>query len=277
MWRILPLICVLAGVRADGQTLSMSEVLSGKIAPVLLKLEELDSSWRKVSVNSGSDSGYLQAVASLYGGASAYFTRGQTIVIGTETYIIAYKPAAKPFDFTALTRSQEPPKPEKLKATTALWLSLLNLRTLGSLSDIRPFNLEEEIASGPDQKADTAALKSASISNLKQIGLAMLMYSQDYKETLPPMSDAGQTKVKLMPYVKNEKIFVQPDTKDLYRPNPALSRKKLADVAAPAETVAFYEPNPMDGTRGAVFVDGHAKRIPEAEWAKVKKASKIPN
>jgi prepilin-type processing-associated H-X9-DG protein len=39
----------------------------------------------------------------------------------------------------------------------------------------------------------------------------------------------------------------------------------------------YYEAKPApDNKRGVVFADGHAARIPEAEWLRVKKASRIP-
>jgi prepilin-type processing-associated H-X9-DG protein len=38
-----------------------------------------------------------------------------------------------------------------------------------------------------------------------------------------------------------------------------------------------YEAHPSaPGTRGVVFADGHAKRVPEDAWPLLKRASRIP-
>ena len=62
-----------------------------------------------------------------------------------------------------------------------------------------------------------------------------------------------------------------------YQPNPGLAGLPILQIAKPAETVAFYEMRPTaDGTRGVAFVDGHVQRIREAEWPRLREASRIP-
>jgi prepilin-type N-terminal cleavage/methylation domain-containing protein/prepilin-type processing-associated H-X9-DG protein len=62
-------------------------------------------------------------------------------------------------------------------------------------------------------KAREKARQTACLSNVKQIGLSILMYCQDYDETFPcyvmyPCVDTGSHwPAKLQPYVKNEQIF----------------------------------------------------------------------
>jgi hypothetical protein len=56
-----------------------------------------------------------------------------------------------------------------------------------------------------------------------------------------------------------------------------LSDHKLAHITKPDEMVVFYEAAPDDdGMRAVAFLDGRVKRIAEAEWPTVARASKIP-
>ncbi len=63
-------------------------------------------------------------------------------------------------------------------------------------------------------KAREKARQSVCQSNLKQIGLGLLMYAQDYDETLPPTQDVPQGwwnyKNLIISYVKNDKVFQCP-------------------------------------------------------------------
>lgn len=133
---------------------------------------------------------------------------------------------------------------------------------------------------------------------LKQLGLALQMYAQDYDEVLPPMKSPAAVKKVLYPYVrKNDAVFLDPRTTEPYQPNASLSGKRIAwvtlsvrrsghrrptqiklpaDITRPGEMVAFYELTPAaDGTRNVLFVDGHVKRYPEVEWQRLKRSSHI--
>jgi prepilin-type N-terminal cleavage/methylation domain-containing protein/prepilin-type processing-associated H-X9-DG protein len=93
-------------------------------------------------------------------------------------------------------------------------------------------------------RAREKARQTSCLSNLKQIGLATLMYAQDYDECTPMLktllpaavdttagsvNDPQSPMVVLNPYVKNSQIFVCP------------SRKHGIPVAGPFEmTYAFY-------------------------------------
>src|SRR5687767_12446759 len=126
---------------------SMKDVISGSLVPLVLRLEELDGQWRKVSSGGGGGSeGFGAAIASIYGlGSSTFYTLGQSIKIGGKEYIIAYSAEKKPLNLRDITQMMSPPEPEPLTRKTKLWLALLNLDTLGNLTDIRPFSLEEEL------------------------------------------------------------------------------------------------------------------------------------
>lgn len=68
-------------------------------------------------------------------------------------------------------------------------------------------------------RAREAARKTACLSNTKQIGTALMMYSQDYEEVLPPPQLGTCPGIGcfawadvIYPYVKNEKVFDCPSS-----------------------------------------------------------------
>jgi prepilin-type processing-associated H-X9-DG protein len=91
------------------------------------------------------------------------------------------------------------------------------------------------------------------------------------------MQGPAAAKQALLPYVKREDVFVHPTTGEPFQPNPSLSYRNLTSIERPEEVVAFSEGRPSaSDTRGVAFVDGHAKRVPEAVWPELKRASEIP-
>ncbi|MDF2439891.1 MAG: hypothetical protein JWN98_875 [Abditibacteriota bacterium] len=332
---------------SDAQaTAALSGLLAGNQFPLSQRLRQLNGSWRRFNVSGQYEMGlWMQMYSSMLGGSfkDVYYTRGQVVTLGGENYIVAYRPQTKnkPMDFAALIRmgstpQAKPPAPEKMTPDTLLSLSLLNLRTIGSLNNIRPFNLSTELelnnsgsgnnngngsrsapsattfgtttgtatraasgaststnatSTGTTARATTArgvsaggtsaatAARSANAAvdaRLRQLGLALMMYVQDHDEVLPDMSSAAAAKKALMPYVKDESVFLHPITKKVFEPNPALSKKKLAHIVNPRAFLAFYEDTTApDGTRGLLFLDGRPKRIQEKEWPQVARDSKV--
>lgn len=121
--------------------------------------------------------------------------------------------------------------------------------------------------------ARSSAKKAACLSNLKQLGLGLNMYIQDYDEKLPPVNQWSDA---VYPYVKNKRIYICPsDT------NPQCSYSfydrvvgvKLKQILKPAETPAIFDGpggwNASSSINSAVsrhengfnvtFIDGHAK------------------
>ncbi len=102
-------------------------------------------------------------------------------------------------------------------------------------------------------------------SNLKQISLGILQYTQDYDEHYPTGTTMAEWKPKLMPYLNgNEQIFVCPThtgANESYEINPALSGLELGKINSPSQTPMIYEPDSalhLDGSNMA-FADGHVK------------------
>lgn len=104
-------------------------------------------------------------------------------------------------------------------------------------------------------------------SNLKMLGLSMLMFASDHNEALPG-SSTWQTD--LGPYTMNDQLLSCPAGGG-YEMNPQLSGATLMQVMRPAETPMLYDagfpsgdPPHADGWH-VVFVDGHAKVIPASD------------
>ncbi|MBI3922616.1 MAG: hypothetical protein HY318_14430 [Armatimonadetes bacterium] len=284
--KLVMLLVIVMGIPCFGQTVDLKEVLAGKIFPLSVKLKDLNAEWRRVKAGGMYDTSSLMMMYGLMQGSTlSHYTKGDTVTIGSETYLVTYRPPTKDARLAAMMRGEIPREqrlPEKLTPETGLSLSLLNLKTTGSLNDVAPFNMQEEIAAqngllGIIAEQTAKPVNASSDSNLKQLGLALIMYANDYDDVLPPMKEAATVKKALLPYIRTESIFVHPGTHEPYQPNPILSRKKLAHIKFPASMVALYEASPAaDGTRGLLFLDGHVARIPETEWPQHKQASKIP-
>jgi hypothetical protein len=127
---------------------SLANVLSGNSVPTSIELKKLTPEWRAMSTNGQFEFGNFQAFISVFGGgtfATTYYTKGQTVSIGSETYIVAYS-------LLSLT--------EKVAPETLLNLSLLNLKTIGTMSNIRAF---ETVAETKILERQLASLQFANI------------------------------------------------------------------------------------------------------------------
>jgi prepilin-type processing-associated H-X9-DG protein len=80
--------------------------------------------------------------------------------------------------------------------------------------------------------------QEACLSNLKQLGLGVLMYAQDHNEVLPPAETWCDD---MFPYLKNAQVYCCPLNPYGYTYNVTLSRKPLAQIERPAETILFFE------------------------------------
>ncbi|MBP8953662.1 MAG: DUF1559 domain-containing protein [Armatimonadetes bacterium] len=123
-------------------------------------------------------------------------------------------------------------------------------------------------------RAREKARQSSCLSNVKQIGIAFLAYTQDYDEKFPLMFWSGTTSRwepygvwwggEIAPYIKNTQIFLCPSKNDTicsYIYNVYLNGRKDAEVQKPAETVTIADStgNGWWGIDGNTMVTyGHA-------------------
>lgn len=201
------------------------------------------------------------------------FTRGDTVRVGETEFLVAWRVPTAPGDFQRMDPGADPkPRPAP---DTRLALTLVNLRATGTLSDVAPFDAAKDLNVAPPastafEEARNRARATSSLSNLKQVGLAMMMYVQDYDEVFPPMRSEPEARKLLYPYVKNEAVFRNAIDGKPYVFNAALSGVSLARVHSPSDLAVVWEADPApDGTRGVAFADGHATRMSADEWPRV--------
>ncbi len=135
----------------------LNSLLSGEDIPLTMPFQALDSQWRKIAISGQFEMGdTLQAWTNIFNNnfsSNIYYTKGQTVTLSNETYIIAYR---QPLSSSGITLESlfttvlsggvdcarlNP----TLSKDTSLSLSLLNLRTIGSLNNIHAVNREEEL------------------------------------------------------------------------------------------------------------------------------------
>lgn len=97
------------------------------------------------------------------------------------------------------------------------------------------------------------------MSNLKQIGLALIQYSQDYDEHFPPTANIEKT---LAPYLKSQDVFSVGSARWAYQGAPEVS---LASIDSPADTVQATMDLPC--AHLVLYFDGRVKAFPKQETA----------
>ncbi|HBC89168.1 MAG TPA: hypothetical protein DCZ94_19690 [Lentisphaeria bacterium] len=108
--------------------------------------------------------------------------------------------------------------------------------------------------------ADMENLPQGNLNKLKQIGLALRMYSQEYKEQFPPKLDD----LKEGGYLENEDMYIWTNSED---------GKKFPFVYCPGlkesdsvEKMIVAAPAAVDGWREVLFIDGHAEKMDEEKF-----------
>ncbi len=280
--RTLMLCCAvfaLLAMTAYAETSTLADVLAGKVVPLTLKVKDLDGTWRKLrtSAQANGAEGFLAMVMAMQSGGqtsrNVCYTKGQTLVIDGVSYLVAYTPPSIALDPRMMMRGGEDmPQSEPLTADSNLALSLLSLRDSGSLCDIQPFDPAElQQAQKAQEEANAKSLRPQSQNNLRQLAIAVLMYTQDHDEKLPDMKDAAALKKAIN---VEEKLLVEPASKQPYLFNTVISGRSLGSIKNPSLMVIVYEAQPdADGMRAAAFMDGHVALLDAEDWAMAKSKS----
>ena len=134
-----------------------------------------------------------------------------------------------------------------------------------SFEKLKPYSTLSlnHIAYYGSQRAGTLSQLRAEVSatRLKQIGLGVMQFVQDYDELFLFQNDFWREAIK--PYVKNDSLFFIPGTQTPYTFNDNLSAKNMVNINDPAKTVLFYESDDEEpvfrynGKAVIGFADGH--------------------
>jgi len=106
-------------------------------------------------------------------------------------------------------------------------------------------------------QAREKARQTSCLSNVKQQGLAAIMYTQDYDEVLPPTQNAAVFKQVLYPYVRSDRAFISPFSLKPYTPNPALSGKPIHSFPDLSKVYGVKDPVPGPDKKITIgYLDG---------------------
>lgn len=114
-------------------------------------------------------------------------------------------------------------------------------------------------------------------ARLRQLTVALLMYTSDYNDKLPPMNDPTRFEFALLPYVRQQNVFIDPVNKTRFGINASLSLKSLNAIQNRSTTIVFYQQKPDQRTkkRWVAFLDGSVKLLDEKQWQRLSRASGI--
>ncbi len=104
-------------------------------------------------------------------------------------------------------------------------------------------------------RAREKARQTSCLANVKELGLAVLMYAQDYDERLPRRDTGGLRwdRYILQPYIKNMGIIECPSTAvQSYGYNRGLNSDLMAAYQAPSETVVLCDVKRSYSAAGAL-------------------------
>lgn len=158
--------------------------------------------------------------------------------------------------------------PDRKQLLTRIGVSVIGLYLGGGLLFA--------IFSCPHRYTREMAHSAGCLSNVKQISLAMLMYSSDYEDRLPPLNRWNK-------YMKPSSYLICPSAESkkvpCYAVNSRLREVSLNDLKNPDRVVFVFESEPgynrvggpelfplktrHEGIENMSFVDGHAKHIPK--------------
>ena len=249
--------------------------LSGTDLPLSLQMSDLDSKYRSFTIARSNDTflDYMRMVGAMQGlEFGRYYTTGQTTNIGGQTYLICYRPQT-PLDPAALRNfgHGDPVVPTKPSPDDKLSLSLIDLKTAGSLNDVRVFDPKRELQTDADGRA-------ASVRTLTFLGQGMRQAIRARGGVVPAVAQTvdAQTRRNFYPYVHDERTWKNPANDEFYTPNPEISGLRLSNVRNAKYVPAFYESEPAsDGSVAIVFLDGHVERATAARWQRYQEVEPI--
>ncbi len=104
------------------------------------------------------------------------------------------------------------------------------------------------------QRLDERAAVEPYLTNGKQIGLALMMYTQDYEECFPPNWGDMEVAQVILPYVKSREVF---EVDGVFAFRYLMNGQTLTEIESPTETVVGYLQ--LSNGRVVIYADGHVK------------------
>lgn len=285
-------VVAISGAQTAPTSYTLADISSGKI-PLKLKIAEMTDDYKAIRLDTGSaGSGWLgmfTGMFSLGGGLdaiSASYTKFERVLVDGRAYYVTYSTEIKTPGFMGAGSAggSEPAIGSEISLMLVAVDSVASIKPLAAtVADLRKAAstsatdlmsaLTGQSSSGPSSES---AKRTSELSNMKQLGIATMMYAADYDDRFPLASSTDQAKEIIKPYLKSLetwKVLNPNGGRILY--NVALSGKTSASIDRPAETVLFFEEMAWpDGKRIVVYADGHAKLETAEVWADLRKQVK---
>lgn len=118
-------------------------------------------------------------------------------------------------------------------------------------------------------QAKLAAQMTATLGDIKQSNTALLIYSTDFDDKMPPKMDSLDS---AWPYLSPYAKMPLPQSNNPVSPmilgNPGLAGKTTTSIKDPSKTMTFFDSAPwtVRDVRITGFVDGSARRLPETDF-----------
>lgn len=228
--------------------------------------------------NRGND----KDLAAKYRYVQCYWTNGDTVRSMNREFLVTYKLDVEWMEILSQSGIDNANSLNATKTKAPEPVLKINLVAMDSILGVSPCpEMKKQVLLSlygvPDWQIDppgrVQAQQAATLSNVKQIGLGLIMYSGDWDDNLPYTQDSKSTWYVIYPYVKNLGIFktLNPNG-GMIRFNMGVSGAVESSISSPADTVLLYETEPWpDGRRVVAFCDGHAKLVTQEAWAEISK------
>lgn len=122
-------------------------------------------------------------------------------------------------------------------------------------------------------QARKAADSTRGLSNIKQLGVGLMILLSDTDDVFPYVDSTNALKPLTKEYLKGQDLWDTQNPKGTqFRFNMALAGAQSTDIDNPSKVVMLWESDTWeDGRRLVCFADGHAKKVSSAEWEVLKK------
>ncbi|MBV9467916.1 MAG: hypothetical protein JO316_04325 [Abitibacteriaceae bacterium] len=234
--------------------------------PLTVQYKDFGQGWRELN----------------YGGAF-YFTKGDTVWLTDEEYLVVYKfaPRTSPLldntEYISTVTGNTPKftRDDRFELTLLSTRELIPLVTRGN-TGVHSFDATVRRPTLDPANFSVTFNQNLSLIYLRKIFEALTSYSAAYLNVMPPMESAFAARKALLPFAENAAIFTQPGTNQPYKANPLFSNRKREHLRKSASMVVFYEAQPApDDLRAVLLYNGAVRRVDVKTWEKLRKASLI--